>query len=503
VSRSRDVRPHMPALTATAVSALLVWAVAGAGTARSGQEEPGPQAAAGALVTEYLDVLNSGDGETIRSFVTRHCAPPFVEALPLFIHVTVNAGFYYESAGLGYDFHAMREAGPNAAGALVRNRLTGSWMDLSIPLSGPPADKIVGFPELEPVSPPPDAQAPGKLSDDEIVARLETCMAKLIEHDAFSGVVLVARDGAPLFQQAYGLANKSYEVPNRLDTKFNIASVGKVFTGVAVAQLAQEGRLSLDDPVSEHLPPGWLAPEVGARIRIEHLLTHTSGLGDYFRKLSQQASPAVFRGLEDYKVLTADETPAFEPGTRWSYSNAGMLLLGVVIEQVTGQSYFDYVREHVYEPAGMANTDAYEKDRPVPNRATGYMKVDTGAGPEWMNNRYTRVMKGGPSGGSFSTAEDLLKFDVALRGHRLLSPQYTELVLSPKPEVGSPFYGYGFFVSESGAGRVAHHSGDGSGIEATFRMYLDAGYTVIVLSNYNRPAASIVDRVLHQLIACR
>jgi CubicO group peptidase (beta-lactamase class C family) len=220
--------------------------------------------------------------------------------------------------------------------------------------------------------------------------------------------------------------------------------------------------------------------------------------------MRQHPSPMPFRGLEDYKPLVADESLSFEPGTKWSYSNTGMLLLGVVIEQVTGQSYFDYVRNHIYRPSGMINTDAFEKDHPVPNRSVGYMKVYSNKGVEWISNQYySRVVKGGPSGGSYSTVEDLLRFAAALQTHKLLSPESTSLVLSPKPELNSPSYGYGFNVYESEVGRIAEHGGDGTGIESSFRMYLDSGYVVAVLSNYGRPAASIVDRVIHQMIIAR
>jgi CubicO group peptidase (beta-lactamase class C family) len=329
-------------------------------------------------------------------------------------------------------------------------------------------------------------------------------MAKLAEDDAFAGAVLIAKDGEPLFKKAYGLASKSYQVPNQLDTKFNIASMGKMITGVAIAQLVEQGRLSFEDPLDRYLPEDWLRADVSEKIQIRHLLTHTSGLGDYFRKMRQHPSPMPFRGLEDYKPLVADVSLSFEPGTKWSYSNTGMLLLGVVIEQVTGESYFDYVRNHIYQPSGMVNTDAYEKDHPVPNRSIGYVKVYSNKEVEWISNQYySRVVKGGPSGGSYSTVEDLLRFAVALQTHKLLSPDYTDLVLSPKPELTSPFYGYGFYVSQSEVGQIAEHGGDGTGIESSFRMYLDSGYVVAVLSNYGKPAASIVDKVIHQMIIAR
>ncbi len=452
-------------------------------------------------VTDYLDVLNSGDRRQIRAYITENCDPSFLKSIPIHIHVTIQMGFYYATGGLGYEFHSMRDSQTGLLGAVLRNKLTGSWLDLSILLAQQPPHKINGFPDFEPTSPPPGVQPSAKLSDKEIVQRLEICLKKLVEDDEFSGVVLLAKNGTELFHKAYGLASKSYEVPNRLDTRFNIASVGKVFTGIAITQLAEKKKLSLTDPVSKYLPPDWLNPDISKKIQIQHLLTHTSGLGDYFKKLYGRQTPLVFRNLDDYKVLTADETLAFEPAAQWSYSNTGFLLLGAVLEKVTGQSYFDYVRDHIYAPAGMSNTDAWDKDSPLPNRATGYMKEYLDNTVQWRTDLFTRVIKGMPSGGSFSTAQDLLKFDIALRLHKLLSPEYTKMVLTGKPELNCWHYGYGFFISDGPAGRIAAHGGDGSGISSQFKMYLDSGYTVVVLSNYGPPAATTVEQIIHQMLA--
>ena len=455
------------------------------------------------VVLGYLEAINSGDPQTIQSYLTENYDYTFFERIPPFVHLLIHRGFYYETAGLGYKFQGINNSSKNGLSALVQNKLTGAWLNLRLPLSPNPPHKINGFPEFKPASPPPGTGLSEKLSDEQIVEKLEICMSRLIEGDDFSGAVLLARNGKPLFKKAYGLANREDQSPNRTDTKFNIASMSKMFTGVAAAKLAGQGKLSFDDPLDKYLPAEWLNPETSRRIKVKHLLTHTSGLGDYFVKLRNQPDGVVFRKLEDYRPLVADESPAFEPGTRWSYSNTGMLLAGVVIEQVTGKSYFDYVRDHVYKPAGMTNTDAYDKDGPEPNKATGYVKIFSDKGVQWMSSTGERVMKGMPSGGSFSTVEDLLRFDVALRNNKLLSPELTGIVLSAKPEVSSPFYGYGFNVSECEAGRIAEHGGDGTGIQASFRMYLDSGYTVAVLSNRSAPAAGIVDNVINQLINSR
>ena len=449
---------------------------------------------------QYVEAINSGDRMTVQHYVTEHYDPAMFKRIPVGMVAALHMASYYISGGLGYNFHSATDTEGKGLGAVLQNRLTGAWVELHLPTAPGAPEKLAGFPRLQPVSTPADATAPGKLSDEQIVARLEKCMHLLAADDEFAGVVLLSRNSEPLFQQPYGLASKSFQIPNQLDTKFNIASVGKVFTGVAIAQLAERGALSFEDPVSKYLPADWLAPEGAEKIQVRHLLTHTAGLGDYFRKLYGQYDQLLFRDLEDYKMLVADETLSFEPGTRSAYSNAGMLLAGVVIEQVSGMSYFDYVREHIWKPAGMTNSGDWSKDQPVLNRAAGYTKEPTDSGARWWTNIVTRVMKGSPSGGCYSTGPDLLRFAIALRAHKLLSPEYTEIVLSGKPEINAPNAGYGFYVSEGAAGRIAQHSGDGRGINAEFSIYLDAGYTLIVLSNYNRPAADIVEQVIHQML---
>jgi CubicO group peptidase (beta-lactamase class C family) len=458
------------------------------------------------LVHAYLDALNAGDRDAMREVITTHFAPSFLARFPseLYLNVLVGMqmGFYYATAGQGYKLCGDPRAGAegNEVRALLYNKLTASWADLCFPLAPDPPHKIGGMVKLDPANPPPGAQSPRAMDDVEIVARLDTCLESMVRDDEFSGAVLLARDGEPLFERACGLASKSYAVPNRIDTKFNMASLGKMFTGVAVAQLAEQNVLSFDDQVSKYLPSDWLKSEIAGQIQIRHLLTHTSGLGDYFQALYRQPASTAYRALDDYKPLIAGQGLAFEPGTQWSYSNAGMLLLGVIIEQVTGQSYFDCLREHVYAPAGMADTDAYEKDSPVHNRATGYSKGRVGGQTIWRSNLVSPVVKGSPSGGSYTTVRDLLRFAAALRTHKLLSPAYTETVLSAKPEVNSPFYGYGFFVDRGSAGRIASHGGDGRGVNSQFRIYLDLGYTVAVLANYDPPAANVVHGVCQAML---
>lgn len=330
-----------------------------------------------------------------------------------------------------------------------------------------------------------------KTKDEEAAAELKAFLENLAHDDEFSGAVLLARHGRIFFTGAYGEANKSFSVRNRVDTKFNLGSMNKMFTAVAIAQLAEAGKLSFDDPLARFLPNA--LPRIDARkIKIKHLLTHSSGLGDYlFTPEMNRLSKAKFRTVDDWMARVKDETLAFEPGTSLQYSNTSYLILGKIIEQVTGQSYFDYVRKYIYVPADMLNTDSYEVDKVVPNLSMGYMKVGITAGSDWQSNLFEHVVKGGPAGGGYSTVEDLLKFAVALQSGKLVGQRYVDLLTSPKPELNSANYGYGFEIMD----RVVGHGGAAPGISSNLLIYLDEGYVVVVLSNYDFGYFSVVKAV--------
>ena len=304
--------------------------------------------------------------------------------------------------------------------------------------------------------------------------------------------MLVAKDGRVAYERAAGEASKRFHAANTMDTCFNLGSMNKMLTAVAIAQLAAEGKLSLDDPLSKHVDESWLPRDVTDKVLVRHCLNHTSGLGSYFNDSYWRSSRAMYRALDDYKPLIEGETLAFEPGTRWSYSNTGFFLLGVVVESVTGQSYFDYVREHIYRPAGMTRSDSYEMDVPVENLAIGYVpEYDDAGRKRYRNNLFLHVIKGGPAGGGFSTVRDLLAFDVAMRSGQLVPEAWRDRLWTPRPEAASPEYGYGFAVSEGPLGKVVGHGGGFPGLNGQLDMFLDAGYTVAVLSNYDGGAGPV------------
>jgi CubicO group peptidase (beta-lactamase class C family) len=338
-------------------------------------------------------------------------------------------------------------------------------------------------PTLEPVI--AQEQPATRGNDAEVVAFLSDYLDDLAEDHNFSGVVLFARDENVLFHRAYGLANRSYNVQNTTDTRFNLASVSKMFTAVAIAKLKQEGQLSYDDPIGMYLDTDWVSQEVGAQVQIKHLLNHTSGLGHYWDEWDCYAS--VLRDLEDYKPIVSDEL-SFEPGTDYQYSNTAYLLLGVIIEEVTQKSYYEYIKEVVFDPGSMADTGFFEMDVPYPDLATGYFEDEENDGQLKTNAPFVGI-RGGPAGGAWSTAADMLRFLLALRSDVLITAETREVLWTSAPM--SPEYGYGFQIKDNWVG----HWGGFEGFEAFVFYFPESGHTFIAFSNYWDSALPLIDRM--------
>ena len=210
----------------------------------------------------------------------------------------------------------------------------------------------------------------------------------------------------------------------------------------------------------------------------------------------------MLRSVDDFLALFIDEPLAFRPGERFEYSNSGYVVLGALVERVCGGSYYDYVRKHIYDPAGMSDTDAYELDRDAPNLAIGYTRhgdVGPEPGPR-RNNLFLHSIKGSPAGGGYSTVGDLVRFGAALLDHRLLDADHTATALAGKVQMGPGRYGYGFVEERENDHRVVGHGGGFLGISTQFELHVDRGYSVAVLSNYDPPAADRVARWIRQLI---
>jgi D-alanyl-D-alanine carboxypeptidase len=310
--------------------------------------------------------------------------------------------------------------------------------------------------------------------------------------DEFSGVVMVAKDGMPIFQKPYGLASKEFNIPNRIDTKFNLGSINKFFTKVAIGQLMQQGKVRLEDTLGKFLPD-YPNPEARRKVSVEHLVNMTSGIGDFFNERFDTSPKDRFRTNRDYLPMFDSLPLLFGPGSQRRYSNGGYAVLGAIIEAVSGQSYYDYVRQHVFEPAGMTNTDSYEADMPVANLAEGYTRSEENKTGPWRTNIYTRPARGSSAGGGYSTAEDLLKFTVALQKNVLLSSAYTGWQLTGnRPDTTKAQSTSATKTGPSaGIGIAGGAPGINAGIEADFAH----GYTIIVLGNYDPPNAERVAKL--------
>jgi CubicO group peptidase (beta-lactamase class C family) len=453
-----------------------------------------PDSPAGKLMTDLIATFNSGDEEQWISFINNR----WIEREGAF---EGRLNFFHQlSDGLGkLEFQGVKEQTKYSISALYKASnpdAMNEWVLLAVYVDSLSGDKVDRL-DLRPADEPGFEVPEGDLTDEDIVEFLERYLDNLESKDRFSGTVLIARDGIPIYSRSAGLACKRYDVPNRLDTKFNLGSMNKMFTGVAIMQLVERGQIQLDVPVGTYLPD---IPrrEIRDKVTVRHLLSHTSGMQDYWDEIFSKPFWKI-KTVAQMGELIFDDSLLFEPGTDFHYSNSGPILLGMIIEKVTGQDYYDYIRENICKPAGMINTECYEVDRPIPNLAIGYTKSNyegeiTSDG--WRNNLFMHVVKGGPAGGGYSTVEDLLKFDIALRNNVLIIKALFDTLTTGKTPMG-PDESYAFLFSDRNVKgqRVIGHGGGAPGINAKLDMYMDSGYTVAVLANYDMAAERVAGKI--------
>jgi D-alanyl-D-alanine carboxypeptidase len=332
-----------------------------------------------------------------------------------------------------------------------------------------------------------------RLSEAEALQALSARAQRLAGEDDFSGAMLVAKNGRVLFSHAYGLADRKRRIANTIRTRFRIGSMNKMFTAVAILQLVQAGKVELTAPLGRYLPD-YPNQEVARKVTIHQLLTHTGGTGDIFGP-EFDAHRKQLRTLADYVKLYGKRGPEFEPGSQWAYSNYGFILLGAVIEKVTGRSYYDYVQQHVYDPAGMTRSGSLPEDQPVPDRSIGYTR--TSGATAWVPNTDTLPYRGTSAGGGYSTVEDLARFADALLSYKLLSPDSTKLLITGKVQEPGARYAYGFEDARDAHGNGwVGHGGGAPGMNGDLKIYPKAGYVVAVLANLDPPAAQRISEYL-------
>jgi len=428
-----------------------------------------PATPAGKALDKFLKSLNSGDLATMKKFHQETGGDAE--------NADQDFGLYQQSGGLNP--HSVVRSTEFEIEILAQGKKDGNWLSFTIGVEPSPPNRVAEI-RLHPASAPatngkrePRAEtAPpstAKKSETEVLQELPAWIDKEAASDNFSGVVLIAKGSNPIFQKVVGLADKANKKPNQINTKFNLGSINKFFTQIAITQLIEQGKLSWEDKLGKYLPD-YPNKDAAQKVTIKQLFEMQSGIGDFFGAKYDATPKERIRTLNDYMLLFADQPLAFEPGTNRAYSNGGYIVLGAIIEKITGQTYFDYVREHIYKPAGMTNTDSYISGAGTPNMAEGYRRNDKG---ERVNNVDTRPGRGSSAGGGYSTAEDLLKLANALRENKLLSPQGSRRILSR-----------------------AAVAGGAPGINAELEIAPE--YTIIVLGNYDPPNAANVSRYIRK-----
>lgn len=309
-------------------------------------------------------------------------------------------------------------------------------------------------------------------SDEEIVAKVDEYMNALARLNRFNGAVLVERDGRALVSRSYGMANFEDAVPNTLQTRFPIASMTKTFTATAVMMLQERGKLSVRDLICKHLSD---CPAAWQQITIHHLLTHTSGIPDYTDFPDWLQTRGQLAPYTSTIARFKDKPLDFPPGEKYKYSNSGYVLLGLIIERVSGQTWEGFLRDNIFAPLKMANTGYDDGKTLIRHRALGYSRE----GIRLIRAPYLHMPISKSAGALYSTVEDLLLWDKALYTEKLLSPKSLDAMFT----VFKGDYGYGWHIDKQFNHRRAFHTGVILGLKSSIDRYLDDRVGVILLSN--------------------
>jgi D-alanyl-D-alanine carboxypeptidase len=428
---------------------------------------------------QFLAAFNAGTREALQNFARVGISSRYVDA-PRFD----DALYMHKQTG-GIDVLELTETAPHRLNGWIRAREAEAVMAFTFEVEPAPPQRMLDF-RVDWKTPPAKFRRP-HLPEAVAIRSLYAEAVYREMTEKFSGAALVKRGEKVLLRKAYGLADREFRIPNTLETRFRTASVTKMFTAVAVLKLAQDRKLKLDDPLGKLLPA--VAKQPIARATIHQLLTHTSGAGDVFGPRYTKHQRAL-RTHTDYVKMFGGDALRSEPGARYEYSNLGFILLGAMIERVSGKSYYDYVQEVVFDPAGMMRTGTLPEDVEVEGRAVGYDR------PPGTRERISALpfldYRALAACGAYTTVDDMARFVDALRAHRLLNDRYTALLLAPKQKIREGrHYAYGFTIDHPpGQGIWIGHNGNDHGMNAEVWFSPETGYVVVVLSNFDSPAAT-------------
>lgn len=311
------------------------------------------------------------------------------------------------------------------------------------------------------------------------VPRMEELVQFYVANKQFMGTVLVARQEKVLLSKGYGFADLEWDIPNTPNTKFRLSSVTKQFTAACILLLEERGKLKIEDPIRKYMPD---APAAWDKITIFHLLTHTSGIPSFTDFPDYSSSEAAHTTPEKLVARFRDKPLDFQPGEKWRYSNSGYVLLGYLLERVTGQNYADFVQQNIFQPLGMKDSGYDSNSTVIVHRASGYSP--SAEGP--VNAGYIDMSIPFSAGALYSTTEDLLRWEQGLFGGKLLAPASLEKMTTPFKED----YALGLGVHSANGRKVIEHGGGIKGFNTHLAYYPDDKLVVVALANLNGGAAS-------------
>ena len=469
-----------------ALRLLAVITILAAPSAASGSPTPAPATAPVSALHDWLALYNRHDQAELERFARARYSAGELADRPA-DEIAQGARVWFLNYGT-MRLVSVRQTSPREAEAVVHKAGVDGCARLFVELEPRPPHRIAGV-YLEPFAEVPCGERKTAVRDwADLASSLDAYAARLAAEDRFAGVVLVRRGGRTLLSRAYGARRLSPPAPNTPDTRFELASVSKLFTAAAIARLVEQGRLSLDRTVAELLPD-YPNREIAARITVRQLLSHTSGLADYYRSGAalRDARPRV-RPSEWWPLFAADPLQ-FAPGSKYDYSNSNYVLLGSIVEQVSGEPFAEFVGREVFARAGMTETCYCAPGSPgmaePRSRHTRLAGPQRKASPDrWVVVPPDWPRPATPAGHSVSTAADLARFAEALLDHRLLGKQTLDLFLTPAADIGGPEERtLGFESARAGKRRLIGHGGFSWGVRAQLDVYPDDRTVVVILSN--------------------
>lgn len=428
-----------------------------------------PSTPAGVLVKARLQAFNAGDAAALEAFKQAHEPALSVERELAFRQMTG-----------GFEVLRVSQQEPLAVTVILREQDGDRVGTLALRVDAHQTDRVESV-RLAPMAVVPADLMPARSSEAEAWQRVTQKAERFVADEQLAGTMMIGRDGQARLAKSWGEANRTRAQKNTAETRFRIGSMYKMFTAVAVLQLVEQGRIDLDATLNSYLPD-YPNAELARSVRIRHLLTHTGGTGDIFTD-EYHAQRQTVREHDDYLRLFGARAPAFAAGSREDYSNYGYVLLGAVIERVSGKSYHQFLQEQVFKPAGMSNTGAEPEAQMRAQLSVGYTQSDKG----WVENHDLLPWRGTAAGGGYSTVGDMLRFADALLKGRLLSPKW--LAEATQAQAASGLYGYGFQLGGQGETKHFGHVGGAEGMNGALRIYPATGDVVVALANMDPPAA--------------